>query len=56
MYGGIPRSAAIGAADVQHLRTERLECARLVAVFSNGEGDQVAQTDRLFRFVKEGRR
>lgn len=33
----------------------RLECARLVAVFSRGEGDQVVQTDRLFRFVKEGR-
>lgn len=34
----------------------RLECARLVAVFSNGKGDQVAQTDKLFRFVKEGKR
>jgi DNA-binding response OmpR family regulator len=30
----------------------RLECARLVAVFSNGEGNQVAQTEKLFRFVK----
>ena len=35
-------------------RELRLECARLVAVFSNGEGDQVAQTDRLFRFIREG--
>lgn len=34
----------------------RLECARLVAVFSNGKGDQVAKTDKLFRFVKEGKR
>ena len=32
----------------------RLECARLVAVFSNGGGDQVAQTEKLFRYIKEG--
>lgn len=32
----------------------RLECARLVAVFSNGEGDQVEQTEKLFHYIKEG--
>jgi hypothetical protein len=32
----------------------RLECARLVAVFTNGKGDMVALTDRLFRYIKEG--
>lgn len=32
----------------------RLECARLVAVFSNGQGNQVEQTDALYRFIRDG--
>lgn len=33
----------------------RLECARLVAVFTNGEGDQVEKAERLFRYIREGK-
>lgn len=33
----------------------RLECARLVSVFTAGKGDQVALTARLFQFIREGR-
>lgn len=32
----------------------RLECARLVAVFTNGEGDQVEKTKQLFEFIRNG--
>lgn len=35
-------------------RELRLECARLVAVFTKGEGDQVEKTDRLFTYIKSG--
>ena len=35
-------------------RELRLECARLVAIFHTGKVNLTAETDRLFRFIKEG--